>query len=145
MDTQLTHAAEAYRAAAAVEAAAARDLAAARRQKALALADVEAAREPLAEAIISAAMAGVRQRDILAAIGGAYTRERVRQICRAAGIDRDTRSNHHPSSPNGDGGVHWVRPRIRRTRSTSTQQVNDDPSLTVQDPRKAWEQRESRP
>jgi AcrR family transcriptional regulator len=43
------------------------------------------ARSRLAEAIVAAARAGVRQVDIVRVTG--YTRERVRQICRAAGIE----------------------------------------------------------
>lgn len=46
------------------------------------LADV---RERLAAAIVAAARAGTPQREIVATTG--YTRERVRQICRAAGIE----------------------------------------------------------
>lgn len=42
-------------------------------------------RPRLAEAIVSAAQMGVRQADIVRITG--YTRERVRQICRAAGVE----------------------------------------------------------
>ncbi|MFC7382837.1 hypothetical protein [Sphaerisporangium rhizosphaerae] len=45
----------------------------------------EMARDELARAIVEAARDGVRQVDIVKATG--YTRERVRQICRAAGIE----------------------------------------------------------
>lgn len=44
----------------------------------------ETARTRLAEAIVTAARSGVRQTDIVRATG--YTRERVRQLCRDAGI-----------------------------------------------------------
>ncbi|MFK4037601.1 hypothetical protein ACI2LC_17565 [Nonomuraea wenchangensis] len=43
-----------------------------------------AARQKLADAIVAAARDGVRQVEIVKMTG--YTRERVRQICRAAGI-----------------------------------------------------------
>ncbi len=49
-----------------------------------ATAHADSAREDLANAIIQAARDGVRQVDIVKATG--YTRERVRQICRQAGI-----------------------------------------------------------
>ncbi|MGC9666357.1 hypothetical protein ACNTMW_07340 [Planosporangium sp. 12N6] len=49
--------------------------------------DVVRAREQLAETIVRAARAGVRQRDIVATTG--YSREQVRRICRAAGITSD--------------------------------------------------------
>lgn len=39
----------------------------------------------LADAIVTAAKGGVRQSEIVRVTG--YTRERVRQICRAAGIE----------------------------------------------------------
>jgi hypothetical protein len=45
------------------------------------------ARDRLAAAIVAAARAGVRQRDIVAVTG--YSREQVRRICRAAGITVD--------------------------------------------------------
>ena len=48
---------------------------------------VDKARAELTEAVIEAARGGMRQVDIVAASG--YTRERVRQICRAAGIKGD--------------------------------------------------------
>lgn len=48
-------------------------------------AEVPAARERLHAAIVAAARAGIRQRDIVAVTG--YNRERVRTIVRAAGID----------------------------------------------------------
>jgi hypothetical protein len=45
------------------------------------------ARAKLADAIVAAARAGARQKDIVAVTG--YNRERVRQILRAAGITAD--------------------------------------------------------
>lgn len=53
--------------------------------KAAAKAKVDRAREALAVAIVEAARTGTRQVDIVRATG--YSRERVRQICRAAGIE----------------------------------------------------------
>jgi hypothetical protein len=50
-------------------------------------AGVVSARERLAAAIVDAARAGVRQRDICAVTG--YSREQVRRICRAAGIEAE--------------------------------------------------------
>ncbi|MGC9671241.1 hypothetical protein ACNTMW_32430 [Planosporangium sp. 12N6] len=50
-------------------------------------AEVDHARERLAAAIVEAARSGVRQVDIVRRTG--YTRERVRQICRAAGVEAD--------------------------------------------------------
>jgi hypothetical protein len=44
-----------------------------------------AARQRLHEAIVAAARAGVRQVDIAERSG--YRRERIRQICRSAGLD----------------------------------------------------------
>lgn len=58
--------------------AAKRQVEAARRRR-------DVARDALAAAIVVAARAGKRQRDIVATTG--LTRERVRQICRNAGID----------------------------------------------------------
>lgn len=46
---------------------------------------LDAVRPELAAAIVAAARAGTRQADIVRVTG--YTRERVRQICRAAGIE----------------------------------------------------------
>jgi DNA invertase Pin-like site-specific DNA recombinase len=46
---------------------------------------LDKARPELAEAIAEAARAGVRQGEIVRATG--YTREQVRRICRAAGIE----------------------------------------------------------
>lgn len=43
------------------------------------------ARQQLAEAIAEAARSGTRQAEIVRVTG--YTRERVRQICRAAGVE----------------------------------------------------------
>lgn len=48
-------------------------------------AGLPAARQRLHEAIVAAARAGVRQVDIAEHSG--YRRERIRQICRAAGLD----------------------------------------------------------
>lgn len=48
-------------------------------------AGVPRARERLHAAIVAAARAGARQVDIAAASG--YRRERIRQICRAAGVE----------------------------------------------------------
>lgn len=48
-------------------------------------AEVPTARSRLAEEIVRAARAGARQRDIVAVTG--YTRESVRRICRAAGVE----------------------------------------------------------
>lgn len=47
----------------------------------------EATRKELTPQVISAAQAGIRQVDIVKA--SRLTRERVRQICRAAGVDSD--------------------------------------------------------
>ncbi|MEU8656293.1 hypothetical protein [Actinoplanes philippinensis] len=46
---------------------------------------LDAARPVLAEAIVTAARAGVRQSEIVRVSG--YTREQVRRICRAAGVE----------------------------------------------------------
>jgi len=43
------------------------------------------ARQNLAEAVVAEARSGTRQRDIVAVTG--LSRERVRQICRDAGLD----------------------------------------------------------
>jgi multidrug resistance efflux pump len=48
-------------------------------------AEVERARADLADAIVEAARSGVRQVEIVKRSG--YTRERIRQLCRAAGIE----------------------------------------------------------
>jgi hypothetical protein len=87
MDDQLAAAAAAYHRATSAEVKAKQRLRDARRDKAAATAAVELARRPLAEAIVTAAQSGMRQRDILVATNWTYTRERVRQICRAAGIE----------------------------------------------------------
>jgi hypothetical protein len=47
----------------------------------------EATRQRLTPEVVAAAQAGARQVDIVKASG--LTRERVRQICRAAGIESD--------------------------------------------------------
>ncbi|MEV0330130.1 hypothetical protein AB0H63_27300 [Micromonospora echinospora] len=49
--------------------------------------DVVAARARLADAIVAAARGGMRQVDIVRATG--YTRERVRQILRANGVEAE--------------------------------------------------------
>jgi F0F1-type ATP synthase membrane subunit b/b' len=49
--------------------------------------EIAAARSRLAEAIVAAARDGMRQVDIVRATG--YTRERVRQILRANGVEAD--------------------------------------------------------
>ncbi|MFI1194370.1 hypothetical protein ACH4T9_14095 [Micromonospora sp. NPDC020750] len=49
--------------------------------------EIVAARSRLAEAIIEAARSGMRQVDIVRATG--YTRERIRQILRAGGVEAD--------------------------------------------------------
>jgi hypothetical protein len=59
----------------------------AKRLVADARAGVVRARERVAAAIVAAARAGVRQRDIVAVTG--YSREQVRRICRAAGVEAD--------------------------------------------------------
>ncbi|WFE46298.1 hypothetical protein [Verrucosispora sp. WMMD1129] len=46
---------------------------------------LDKARPELAEAIVEAAREGMRQAEIVRVTG--YTREQVRRICRAAGID----------------------------------------------------------
>ncbi len=46
---------------------------------------LDAVRPRLAAAIVAAARAGMRQSEIVKTTG--YTRERVRQICREAGIE----------------------------------------------------------
>ncbi len=51
-------------------------------------AEVERRRAELAEAIVAAAARGVRQREIVRVTG--YSRERIRQICRAAGVEPPT-------------------------------------------------------
>ena len=48
-------------------------------------ADVPVARQRLADAIVAAAQAGVRQREIVDVTG--YSREQVRRILRAAGVE----------------------------------------------------------
>lgn len=78
-------AARAHREALAEEDAAKEALAAARARRAAAGEKVALTRQPLAEAIVQAARDGVRQVEIARTSG--YNRERVRQICRAAGIE----------------------------------------------------------
>lgn len=67
------------------ESAAREELAAAQARRRLAAERVAAARVPLAREIANAAKAGRRQVDITKVTG--YNRERVRQICRAAGVE----------------------------------------------------------
>jgi len=55
------------------------------RDRIAAKAAVEKARTKLAEAIVEAVRGGMRQVDVAAVTG--YSRERVRQICRAAGVE----------------------------------------------------------
>ncbi|MGI5153479.1 hypothetical protein ACQEVC_45370 [Plantactinospora sp. CA-294935] len=86
MTDPLREAARAYREALAAEATAKAEVEAARQKRAAASEGVATARAPLADAIVQAAREGVRQRDILIRIENAYTRERVRQICRSAGV-----------------------------------------------------------
>ena len=57
----------------------------AERDRIAARAEVEKARLALAEAIVQAIRGGMRQVDVAAVTG--YSRERVRQIARAAGIE----------------------------------------------------------
>lgn len=59
----------------------------AERDRIAAKAAVEKARERLAEAIVEAVRGGMRQVDVAGVTG--YSRERVRQITRAAGIEAD--------------------------------------------------------
>ncbi|HEV7900190.1 MAG TPA: hypothetical protein VGP31_20350 [Planosporangium sp.] len=59
----------------------------ARAQVGPARAEVEKARAELADAIVEAARSGMRQVEIVRRSG--YTRESVRRICRAAGIEPD--------------------------------------------------------
>ncbi|MDG4770695.1 hypothetical protein [Solwaraspora sp. WMMD792] len=85
MTDRLEAAAKAHREALDQEAAAKAALDQARQARAAAGDRVAAARGPLAEAIVEAARAGVRQAEIVRITG--YNRERVRQICRAAGVE----------------------------------------------------------
>lgn len=80
MTADLSQVAAAYRGAAAAYEKDRSQAAAAKRAR-------DAAREALTQAIVEQARAGMRQRDILDAIGDLYTRERVRQILRAAGVE----------------------------------------------------------
>ena len=80
MPSRLDQAANTYRRAKA-------DLADARRRVGPARTAVDRARLELAEAIAEAARSGMRQVDIVRASG--YTRENVRRILRAAGIEPD--------------------------------------------------------
>lgn len=87
MSDELTRAARAYRAALTEEDAAKEALAAAKRRREEAAEAVAAARAPLADLIAAKAREGMRQVDILAAVEYVYTRETVRRICRAAGVE----------------------------------------------------------
>ncbi|MEV0898140.1 hypothetical protein [Actinoplanes sp. NPDC049802] len=60
-------------------------------QLAEARAAVPPARMALGEAIVAAAVAGARQVDIMQVTG--YSREQVRRILRAAGVEADTTSD----------------------------------------------------
>lgn len=86
-DDQLHATALAFIAARDEETAAKEALESARQERTAAAAKVAEARGPLVEQILNEVRAGVRQRDIVRRINNAYTRERVRQICRAAGIE----------------------------------------------------------
>ncbi len=61
------------------------DLESAARTYRKAKAALEAARPQLADAIVEAARGGMRQAEIVRITG--YTREMVRRICRAAGVE----------------------------------------------------------
>lgn len=87
MATPLESAGREYRDALAQEEEAKAALAKAQAARKSAAERVAKARVPLAEAIVSAARKGKRQKDILAEIGDVYTRETVRRICRAAGVE----------------------------------------------------------
>lgn len=85
MTNHLDEAAAAHRDAVAKEEAALQALKEAQARRKAAGAKVAETRAPLAAAIIEEARAGTRQVDIVRRSG--YTRERVRQICRAAGVE----------------------------------------------------------
>jgi hypothetical protein len=87
MTKKLKEAAEAYAAALAEETSAKQAVVAARHRRTEAGKAVAEARVPLASEIVASARAGMRQRDILDAIGNVYTRETIRRICRAAGVE----------------------------------------------------------
>lgn len=87
MDNQLKEVARAYRAALDEESEAKDALAKAKERRDAAGQNVAKARDPLAKAIVIAARDGVRQKDILEEIENVYTRETVRRICRAAGVE----------------------------------------------------------
>ncbi|WP_139128856.1 hypothetical protein [Micromonospora nigra] len=87
MNDELTRAARTYRDAVTEEDAAKDALAAAKRRREQAAQQVAASRGPLAELIVTKAREGMRQVDILTAIEHVYTRETVRRICRAAGVE----------------------------------------------------------
>ena len=84
---RLADAARAFRAAREEDEASKRAAEEARARRTRAIAALKVARDPLAEEIVAAVRQGVRQRDILARIGNVYTRERIRQICKDAGVD----------------------------------------------------------
>jgi hypothetical protein len=52
-----------------------------------ATAAVQEARQPLVDQIVEAAREGVPQREIHRRIGDLWSREHIRKLCRAAGID----------------------------------------------------------
>jgi hypothetical protein len=87
MANPLQQAAREYRQALAEEAEAKQALTEARVRRSAAATRVEKARSPLADEIVEAAKSGMRQKDILDAIENVYTRETVRRICRAAGVE----------------------------------------------------------
>ena len=81
----LTAAAEAYQRARDLEAAAKKKAERARQAVTAARKEAERQREVLAEAIVAAARAGHGNAEIRRVTG--YHRERIRQICRAAGVE----------------------------------------------------------
>lgn len=84
MTDSLEKAARAFRAAVAEEEEAKRELSEARQRRTRAAEKVARLRAPLADEIVKAARQDRKQADIVRITG--YNRERVRQICRAAGI-----------------------------------------------------------
>ena len=82
---RLEKAARAHREAVEAEETAKKALDAAKAERTAAGEMVAKTRGPLAEAIVDAARGGMRQVDIVRISG--YNRERVRQICRAAGLE----------------------------------------------------------
>lgn len=84
---RLATAASAFQAALDEDEASKKNLADARKRRTAAMAGLAKAREPLAKAIVAEARKGTRQRDIVERTGRVYTRERIRQICRSAGVE----------------------------------------------------------